>query len=43
MSRKPKVKFKTPCLYVKITKTRPVNRGKRRSNGKSITKLKQTK
>ena len=33
LSKKPKVKFKTPCLNVKSTKTRPVIKGKRRSNG----------
>ena len=33
LSTKPKVKFKTPCLNVKSTKTRPVIKGKTRSNG----------
>ena len=33
LSKKHKVKFKTPCLNVESTKTRPVNRGMDRDNG----------
>ena len=33
LSKKHKVKFKTPCLNVESTKTRPVNRGIDRDNG----------